>query len=384
MTPWWGRVALVYVAARVVTTIVVLAFAAAQGPNAWTAGHPDYWAFANLWDARWYEIIGFGGYPRELPLDDQGFVAENQWAFMPVYPVLVSVVMLTGLPWNIAAVLVSGAAGLGAALVLFRLFRRFLDADQALFGVVLFSFAPTSPLLQFGYAESLSYLLLATALLLLVDRRYGWLFPVVLVWSFTRPGAVAFAATLLVHLVVRWVRRRAEPFPPRQIAAVVGLGLFTFAAGFAWLAVAGLVTGHPTAYLDTEFAWRAAYVGRVDAIPFTGWFLGGDWWLGQPWGTLAPIALVLVLALLLVSPWVRRLGPDIRAWIGSYGLYLFAVFFPQSSTFRMLGPMFPILGALAVPRWYWFRWGLVAVCIAGQVGWLWICWWIMGADWTPP
>jgi len=52
--------------------------------------------------------------------------------------------------------------------------------------------------MQFGYAESLGFLWLALALLLLVDRRYGWLFPVVLVWSFTRPGALAFALTLVL------------------------------------------------------------------------------------------------------------------------------------------------------------------------------------------
>ncbi len=71
------------------------------------------------------------------------------------------------------------AAGLGAALVFYRLMSRFLAPDRALFAVVLFCVAPVSPIMQFGYAESLGFLLLALALLLLVERRYGWLFPVI-------------------------------------------------------------------------------------------------------------------------------------------------------------------------------------------------------------
>ena len=44
------------------------------------------------------------------------------------------------------------------------------------------------------------------------------------------------------------------------------------------------------------------------------------------------------------TPAVKRLGVDLRFWVASYALYLLAVFFPQSSTFRLLMPMFPLLG----------------------------------------
>jgi hypothetical protein len=65
-------------------------------------------------------------------------------------------------------------------------------------------------------------------------------------------------------------------------------------------------------------------------------------------------------------------------------LYLAAVFFPQSSTFRLLMPTFPLLGALAVPRSRIFRILLVLASVAGQVLWLHWCWWVDGYDWTPP
>lgn len=388
LLPWWARVALIYTGARAITTVFVLALASGQGPNGWTDAEPGYLEYANIWDARWYEIIALGGYPVELPVTDGGHVAENQWAFLPVYPAIVRALMFAGLSWDAAAVLVSVAAGLGAALVFHRLMSRFLEPDQAMFAVVLFCVAPVAPIMQFGYAESLAFLWMALALLLLVDRRYGWLVPVVALWAFTRPGALAFALTLALHFVVRLVRRRQDPFPVRERVVVVAVGVFTGLVGLAWPAIAWIATGDLAAYFDTELAWRAAYIGYGELVPFTAWFQGAEWWLGYALGTVGSWAVVVVLVLafglLLFAPWVRRLGVDLRLWLASYALYLLAVFFPQSSTFRLLAPMFPLAGALAVPRAAWVRWSLVVGSLALQLGWLVICWVIIGRDWTPP
>jgi len=384
LLPWWVKVVLVYVAARAVTTVFVLALASVQGPNAWTAAHPGYFEYANLWDARWYQIILIGGYPSELPLTVDGHVAENAWAFLPLYPVLVGVVTWFGAPWNVASVVVSVIAGLGAALVFHRLMSRFLEPDRALFAVVLFCVAPVAPILQFGYAEALGFLWLALALLLLVDRRYGWLFPVIALWSFTRPGALAFALTLVLHWAWRWFRRGREAFPVRERVLAASVAVFAGAAGLAWPGIVWAVTGDPGGYTTTELAWRSAYIGYEELVPFTAWFQSGDWWLHQPLGTIAVIALIVGFALVVASPAARRLGIDIRLWSVSYALYLLAVFFPQSSTFRIAAPLFPLLGALALPRARWYRWALVVVFLALQVGWLLICWGIDGRDWTPP
>ena len=384
IAPWWAKVVLVYVAARAVTTVIVLALARVQGANPWTRAQPDYFEYANLWDARWYELILLGGYPSELPLTDSGNVAENAWAFLPMYPALVGSVMWFGAPWNVASVVVAVGAGLGAALVFHRLMSRFLEPDRALFAVVLFCVAPVAPIMQFGYAESLGFLWLALALLLLVDRRYDWLFPVIAVWSFTRPGALAFALTLALHWAWRWLRREREPFPARDRVLVASVAVFAGVAGLAWPAIVWAVTGEIRGYTETELAWRSAYIGYEELIPFTAWFQSGDWWLGQPLGTIAVVALIVGFALVVASPAVRRLGIDIRLWTVSYAVYILAVFFPQSSTFRILAPMFPLLGALALPRARWYRWMVVIVFLALQIGWLLLCWGIDGRDWTPP
>ena len=71
-------------------------------------------------------------------------------------------------------------------------------------------------------------------------------------------------------------------------------------------------------------------------------------------------------------------------WLASYALYLLAVFFPQSSTFRLLAPLFPALGAIAAPKSKVYRVIMVVLFIVLQWGWLLICWRIDGYDWSPP
>ncbi|KRC50629.1 hypothetical protein ASE16_06370 [Leifsonia sp. Root227] len=389
---WWVPVLAVYAASRVVSTVLLLIFASVQGQNPWTGAHPDYFSFATIWDGLWYNIVAVSGYPSSLPTVDGIHVTENAWAFMPGYPGLVNVVMfLTRMPWAPAAVTVSVLCGAGAALVFYRLMLRVgLSASTSLFAVVLFCVSPVSPLFQLAYAESLYVLLLATALLLLVERRYGWLFPVVTVMAFTRPSGLAFALALGMHVIYRWVVRRRDPFPVRDRILSVSLTVFSGLAGLAWPAIAALATGSITAYTDTELAWRAPYIGYQHLVPFSSWFQGAYWWsntmLGLP-GWLGIAVLVVVLALFAValfSPGVRRLGVDLWFWIVAYALYLLAVFFPQSSTFRLLMPLFPLLGAMALPRRRVYRVGMVVLFVALQVGWLAVAWGVDGADWSPP
>lgn len=392
LTPWWAKVLVVYAASRVVTTWLLLQYASIQPQNAWTGASPGYFEFAKIWDGHWYYIIAAIGYPTELPMTADGHVGESAWAFMPAYPAVVRLLMFaTGLDFAVSAVVVSVGFALAAALMLYRQLVLLLPGSTALFAVVLFCFGPLSPILQVAYAESMHGFLLVAALYLLVRRRYWMLLPVVAVMALTRPSGLAFALVLLMHVVYRWWRDRrgAESFPLTERVAAVVAGLFSALMGVAWLGVAAVVTGRPTAYLDTELAWRADYIGYEELVPFTPWFRAAEWWAAwwqvPGWLVLTGLVLAIILGTaLLFTPPFRRLGVDLRFWLASYSLYLLAVFFPQSSTFRLLLPLFPGVGALAQPRSPVYRVALVAVCILGQWGWIHLAWWVDGYDWTPP
>lgn len=387
---WWVKVIVIFVASRVVTTTLLLAYARIQPANAWTPASPDYFSFAKIWDGHWYYIIAMVGYPSELPLTADGHVGESAWAFMPAYPGLVRLVMLfTTLDFATAAVIVSVGFALAAALMFYKLMSLVLPSSTALFAVVLFCFAPLSPIMQVAYAESMHAFFLTLALYLLLQRRYWLLLPVIAVMAVTRPSGLAFALALLLHVVHRWWVRQRDPFPMGERVASIVVGLFSAFMGIAWLLIAWGVTGSFTAYTDTELAWRAPYVGYGELVPFTPWFQAAEFW--APWiGMPVPLAMALLVLLilgfgaLLFTPAAKRLGPDLRFWLASYGLYLLAVFFPQSSTFRLLMPLFPALGILAQPKSPWYRVALVLLFIAGQWGWVHIGWWVNGYDWSPP
>jgi hypothetical protein len=389
LTPWWAKVFAVWLASRAITTSLMLLFAGWQPKNPWTAAHPSYLAFSQFWDSGWYHTVAVSGYPSELPMTAAGRVAENAWAFLPGYPILVRALMVaTTLPWEPVSVFVSVAFSLATALVFYRLCLLRLPSETALFSVVLFCVAPLSPILQVSYAESMYLFLLAVALYLLLRRRYGILVPVIAVMSLTRPSGLAFALALFLHVAHRWLTRDSDPFPTRDRVAALLLAGFSTLMSFAWTVIAWAVTGSATAYTDTELAWRAPYIGYGALEPFEPWLQGAAFW-GALWhvGGLALWLLAVVIlgfVAFLFTPTARRLGADIRIWGASYGLYLLAVFFPQSSTFRLLMPMFPLLGAVAQPRSTIYRVSVVALFIAGQFGWLYICWWDNGYDWTPP
>jgi hypothetical protein len=154
--------------------------------------------------------------------------------------------------------------------------------------------------------------------------------------------------------------------------------------------VADAVTGHSGAYTETELSWRASYTGWGGLVPLTPWFEGARWWFNTWWhlpvwlGYLTLVVLLAAFAAFLFLPAARRLGLELRLWLASYGLYLLAVFFPQSSVFRILLPMFPALGVIAAPRALWYRVGMVVVFIAAQISWLLLAWTIGDYDWTPP
>ncbi|CAN5434730.1 hypothetical protein BH10ACT6_BH10ACT6_10090 [soil metagenome] len=391
LTPWWLKVLAVFLASRVVTTVIMLVFANHQAANPWTGAKPDYFSFAGMWDSYWYYIVAVSGYPSVLPHGADGHVSENAWAFLPGFPAVLRVFLSVGIPFQVAGVIIALAFSAGAALLLYRLLARVLPSSTALFAVVLFCTGATSPILQLGYAESMQLFFLFLALLLLQDRRYYLMIPVIGIAALTRPSGLALAALLLFHAIHRFVTRRRDAFPFRERVAVVIVGLSSAFFGVVWTLVAWIGTGSASAYTDTELAWRTGWIGYQELVPFAPWFQGAEWWaswLGIPnpwvWGVLAVLVLIAGFVAFLFSPAAKRLGVDLRLWLAGYAVYLLAVFFPQTSTFRLLMPLAPALGAVAVPRSTVYRVALVILGVIGQVVWMYFCWWVDGYDWSPP
>ena len=372
------RIALIYLAARAVTTAMMIAAALQSTSMSRFGADPGLADFVVAWDAQWYWLVAEKGYPSELPLTPSGDVAENAWAFMPVFAFAAKAIGFLFGSWGTGAFLLSFVAGYFACLALHRLLRDRIGHRAAMWAVVFFASGPIAAMFQVGYAETLFLLLLFLALDATVRRHYVLLYVLIPVMAFTRPGILALALYLGLHGILRWWHRRDDPLPAREVVHIVALGALATVCGFAWQVIASVVTGDPGAYLSTELAWRRNWIagGAEGFMPFDGWIQASQFWFAQ-WGlptAWGPVALALLVvatgAALLYLPQVRALGPDLRLWSASYLLYLLAVFFPQSSTFRLLLPLSPAWGALAVPRSRIWRGGILVACLAGQ--WLWI------------
>ncbi len=374
--PWWAQTLVVWAASRAWAWAVFSTVGRQQGPGPWGDGPLGYLGFTGTWDSDWYERIAREGYPASLPRDADGRVQENAWAFYPVFPLLVrTVTAVTGTGWDATASAVSLAASLGAFLLVHRLFLRLAPPSTARWGLVLVGFNPVAPVLQVPYAEALHLLLLAAALLLVAQGRHLAAAPVVVVMCLTRPAGVPFAAALGITWLVRTVRRHRAGRLRRAAGAVdglLGLAVLSCGAALAWPAIAWAVTGEPTAYTDTETVWR----GGGALQPVVPWFDAATGLFGPVLGLVAPVLLVVGGAALLRARVVReRLDLLARVWVASYAVYLLLFLHPQTSTFRLLLPLFPLalpLAAVSDSRAY-----RVACAVSGAVlqlvwvGWLW-------------
>ena len=390
--PWWVQVLAVHATARGLSAVVFVLVAGTQAASGWTDASPSYPQYTGLmWDASWYRAIAEHGYPSTLPRGDGGAVLQNSWAFYPLFPLLTRPLLAAGLPWEVAAptlaVVLSGLAMLVVHRVLTHAMAQPAAGDLPgrvrravpLTGVALLATAASAPVLQTAYTEALALLLLASALWALQRERYLLAAAPVLALGLTRAVALPLVVAVLAHGVARWRRDGATRWP-----ALAALAAATVASGLAWPAVAGAVTGEPTAFTATQSAWR----GRAAVVPVLPWFDVSRWLLGD----VGPVAVVLLVAIavgLLAARPVRRLGAELWGWTAGYLGYLFVAVEPGTSLGRFALLAFPVVGALAQqalgsrhPRAA--VGALVVLGVVGQVAWIGLVWGLVPpAGWPP-
>ncbi|MCB4208152.1 hypothetical protein [Arthrobacter sp. UM1] len=342
--PWPLAVLCVFLASRAVSTAVLLGVAATQPASPWGAAHPGYLDFLGFWDSEWYRRVFEHGYPDVVPRTGTGAARENTWAFLPLFPMLVRAVSpFFGGQWMPTAAVLAPVCGLFAAAALYLLFRPLLGHGRALWAMALVLFSPLGALFQVPYAEPLHLGLVALTLLCLGQRRFAAAIPLIVLSALARPTAAPLALTVLVLCGYWMTGERKRGLAPGDVVALLGCAVAALIAGVAWPVIAWIRTGEPSAYTDTETVWRG---GSLDL--FSPWLDRAEAMFGP--GPLAWAALglvVLLFAALLVSRPLRAAGVTLWSWCFAYVLYLAAVFDPQTSTFRLLLPLFPVAAVMA-------------------------------------
>ncbi|WP_309131671.1 hypothetical protein [Brevibacterium sp.] len=374
--PLWVQALSVYVASRIVSVAIFAGVVQRQDPASWSSSPVETTLgdFLNFWDSAWYQRVAEEGYPSSLPVTEAGTVAENQWAFYPLHPAVVGdISTLTGADYDTVSPIVSTIAAGLASIVLLALFRRYVDKAQALTALAFVMFFPPAAVFSTGYAEALTLLLQAMALFLIVERRYLMAIPVVFLMDLSRPVGVAFSFFLLFHLIDRFLRRREDPYPVGEVIRSWTLGVLSCVAALVHPIHAWLATGSLTAYTDTEAAWHGG--GSTYLVQ---WLAAANG-LAGPFGPLLLFGVIAGMLALIFSPAGARMGRTLQLYCLGYGIYLLIFFTPQTSTLRLLLPLFPVALTLAVVRSHAYRAAVICAFILLQIVWVGYLW-----HFTPP
>jgi hypothetical protein len=308
--------------------------------------HPDspgYLALITNWDGQWYERIATDGYHLPVgPGDPDAGDAFWAFAFLPGFPAVVGAMMaLTGLSFGVSATLVNLVAGGAAMVVMFALVERTAGRFAAGAAVLFSCCFVAAPLFQAAYSESLSLLLVCTALLLVAKRRYGWAVVVVVPLSLTRLVTPPLAVVVLVHAVLRYRGRAQDPIGRGEMAAMAFLGVVSATSVSLWSKITSVVTN------GAEI--KGANRGNVSSALVTarfGWFTNALEHVG--WiGVVGLALLAVIFVAVAVSRYTRTWGAEVRTWFAIYPIFLLFVAGVHTGMFRYMLLAFP-LGLLLV------------------------------------
>ncbi len=252
--------------------------------------------FVDNFDANWFLSVAQNGYHQQVTVGADGIPGQNSLVFFPLYPALVALLTVVGIPALAAGLVVSLLAGCAAAWGLYVLGRDFAGPRVGLLVAVLWSIGPGATALHLAYSEAVLMALVAWTLVA-VSRRQ-WLLAGALAGlaGLTRASAGALIAAVGIAALVA-IFHRLDGWRPWVGALLAPLGLLSH-LGFVWIR-----TGRPDGWFWLQNAWQMHF----DFGVFTWTKVREGLTEGQAsWLTLT--ALVVISALVLqIWTWVTRL-----------------------------------------------------------------------------
>jgi hypothetical protein len=355
-------VTVIYLAARILllaTAFLLSAF-----------GHHNFLNELANWDGLWYRELTNKGYPSHVSY------AQTTLGFFPMFPLTIWPVehlialALPGEPlwWSatIAGVLISGAGGLVATILVHRLADGWWDRETARRATVLFVLFPGSVVFSMVYSEGILLPLVAGCLYALQRRR--WLLAGVLAGFGTavQPVGLVLVPVCLLSAVLElrrrgWRARAAWRSLLAPILSVTGMAGFML---FLWF-----WTGNPLAnYIAQHHGWseKTSLLSLVHlATKLAGQISFAHF--NQPTINLNLVlgligAVLLVIELVLLWYCRRQISVEAIAWtLGISFLALTSSEVPPNP--RMLITAFPALVTIA--RYAQGRWFVAIAWING-------------------
>lgn len=168
-------------------SILLIAFTAFSTlPHSGRFGN-DFWESLGNWDGGHY-----------LEIAENGYGQKFQYAFFPLYPLLIKALNQVTQNYLLAAVLISAAATFLGLHLLYKLVILDFDKKIAEKAVLAFLFFPASFFLIMAYSEGLFFFLAVSAFYFLRKNKLFWAVTAAALASATRPVGLAVAAGLFI------------------------------------------------------------------------------------------------------------------------------------------------------------------------------------------
>ncbi|MHB1135110.1 MAG: mannosyltransferase family protein [Chloroflexota bacterium] len=320
--------------------------------------HPAFTTYADpvidaawRWDGEWYMSIARWGY-----FEQTGY---SNLAFFPLYPLLIKgTVLLTGVGFPLAGLIISNVAFLGALIYIYKLAELDGGRGMARRAVWLMAITPMAFWFHAAYSESL-FLLSAVGTIYHVRRGQWW---VAGFWAevgaVTRAQGILLAAPLAWGLArLAWEQRRL----PWRHAPALALPFLGLGAHMAYLYFS---FGDALAFSTVQKAWDRSFMFPLANLwESVRYVFDGYQGITYPMSVFNIVVIWIYLAVALFN---------VRRWPAVYTIYALgsiaaALAFPTSnhpadSGARFMAVVFPAIFALAAwsVRWPW----LLTACTA--------------------
>ena len=195
----------------------------------------------STWDARWYLGIAADGYHR-LPLQLNSIGGQHDYAFFPLWPLVIRAMSFLHVSPAIVAAALSPALFCVAAVLIAAALEPVFGRRVALDGTLLLAFSPAAWTFSMGYSEAL---FLVAAAIAFLPTSSGRRCVAVAVAALTRIAGVPLA----VVSGLQYLRSRGRDVGALAVAAA-GLGAFA-----AWWIVVAVISGDPLGFLHGSPDW---------------------------------------------------------------------------------------------------------------------------------
>ncbi|MBC3840514.1 hypothetical protein GXW82_10495 [Streptacidiphilus sp. 4-A2] len=222
------------------------------------------------WDAAWYTRIVEIGYTARIPYaTPNGTIGAHgipysPRAFFPLYPGLAEpLYRILPISAGTALVIVSGAAGIAAALGIYACAAHCHGHRVGVIAAVLWGVLPLAAIENMAYSESLFTALAAWTLYAVMTRCWLWAGVLCFLAGLTRPTTMALTAAVAVAALAELRSERGADDYPLLRRRLLALCLVAPMGWVGYILWTGWVEGSWLAYFHIQDAWGSSFNGGL-------------------------------------------------------------------------------------------------------------------------